>query len=678
MEPMLEDRNDPLPSFSCSTYNRRKRPLSTDEESLLFLPSNKRTVNVNHLLKTRQIQGPLISGPEPFNVKSSILAHKPFYSKLRLESALSGHRGCVNSIQWNSTGSLIITGSDDCRVNIWSGVGLDCKYPLLSSHYTGHTRNIFCSQFVPFSSDTQFLSAGMDGEIRLTNVTTSNVLGLDPSTIRSTMADNNANNLIFSSENMILKFAFMPDSSSVFVSTHHDGTVRLFDLRAPPTSNETVLLTLKNTSNEKVSINSICFDTWKTLSPGTSFVLGACDPFVRLCDLRSITKNGAKTIARYCPKASLERYSKSENSYTGSWSVTGVDLNSIGECAATYSHGNAYLFNMNPYTHHEPDSTATDTSTKFADVETRTVMEYKGHRNVRTFLKEITFLGNNQYVATGSDCGHLFIWDKNTGKIVNWLKADSNVVNGVAPHPSGEPRFGTCGIDSEGKIWGPGDVVTFDKEKLKKSKERRNQSDIDPDYFDGDEISILNLWNFLSMMRRRNMAEMEEDNEDEDEDEEDEPEEDVEEEEEVEPSVDRAVQMRQRGNDFWKVKDWTNALAWYTKSENELAKITESSPEKTEAEILCSLNKLSCYLKLSQFETVLTESASLVENVDTLNPGMQMKLYFRRGKAFMELSRWDEALEEMNKCVVLSSQTTVISLEDIQKCVLEIQQNKTT
>lgn len=36
-----------------------------------------------------------------------------------------------------------------------------------------------------------------------------------------------------------------------------------------------------------------------------------------------------------------------------------------------------------------------------------------------------------QYVVSGSDGGHLFIWDKRTSELVNILEGDNEVVNVV-------------------------------------------------------------------------------------------------------------------------------------------------------------------------------------------------------------------------------------------------------
>lgn len=36
---------------------------------------------------------------------------------------------------------------------------------------------------------------------------------------------------------------------------------------------------------------------------------------------------------------------------------------------------------------------------------------------------------------SGSDCGHIWFWNKKTGKVVNLLEADKHVVNCVQENP---------------------------------------------------------------------------------------------------------------------------------------------------------------------------------------------------------------------------------------------------
>ncbi|CAH2221177.1 DDB1- and CUL4-associated factor 6 isoform X1 [Pelobates cultripes] len=78
---------------------------------------------------------------------------------------------------------------------------------------------------------------------------------------------------------------------------------------------------------------------------------------------------------------------------------------------------------------------------------------YKGHRNSRTMIKEACFWGKN-FVMSGSDCGHIFIWDRHTTEHLMLLEADNHVVNCLQPHPF-DPILASSGIDYNIKIWSP-------------------------------------------------------------------------------------------------------------------------------------------------------------------------------------------------------------------------------
>lgn len=80
-------------------------------------------------------------------------------------------------------------------------------------------------------------------------------------------------------------------------------------------------------------------------------------------------------------------------------------------------------------------------------------MKYTGHRNARTMIKEATFWGND-YVMSGSDCGHVFAWNRKTGKLAMLFEADQHVVNCLQPHPT-LPYLATSGIDYDIKLYTP-------------------------------------------------------------------------------------------------------------------------------------------------------------------------------------------------------------------------------
>ncbi|MDI1488533.1 MAG: hypothetical protein OHK93_007808 [Ramalina farinacea] len=79
---------------------------------------------------------------------------------------------------------------------------------------------------------------------------------------------------------------------------------------------------------------------------------------------------------------------------------------------------------------------------------------YRGHCNVKT-VKDANFFGlQDEYVVSGSDSGHLFIWDKKTTQLLNILQGDSEVTNVVQGHPY-EPLIAASGIDHTIKIFSP-------------------------------------------------------------------------------------------------------------------------------------------------------------------------------------------------------------------------------
>ena len=102
-------------------------------------------------------------------------------------------------------------------------------------------------------------------------------------------------------------------------------------------------------------------------------------------------------------------------------------------------------------------------------------------------MKGVNFYGQrSEYVVSGSDCGHIYIWDKEAECIVNMMDADekgavSRVYRNVAniantlmlqtnvlePHPS-LPVLATSGLDDEVKIWLPSNNSTLDWKEVEK------------------------------------------------------------------------------------------------------------------------------------------------------------------------------------------------------------------
>lgn len=87
----------------------------------------------------------------------------------------------------------------------------------------------------------------------------------------------------------------------------------------------------------------------------------------------------------------------------------------------------------------------------------RLLQHFVGHCNSMTDIKEAVFLGaDDNLVACGSDDGRMFVYNAITGEVVRMIKADSDVVNCVQPHPV-LPVVATSGIECVVRLWAPGD-----------------------------------------------------------------------------------------------------------------------------------------------------------------------------------------------------------------------------
>lgn len=77
-------------------------------------------------------------------------------------------------------------------------------------------------------------------------------------------------------------------------------------------------------------------------------------------------------------------------------------------------------------------------------------------------IKEANFWGDD-FVMSGSDCGHVFVWERDTARLCMLLEADQHVVNCLQPHPY-LPMLATSGIDYDVKLWAPiNDEPSFDE-----------------------------------------------------------------------------------------------------------------------------------------------------------------------------------------------------------------------
>jgi tetratricopeptide (TPR) repeat protein len=209
-------------------------------------------------------------------------------------------------------------------------------------------------------------------------------------------------------------------------------------------------------------------------------LVGGTGAEVALCDLRMTGGNSAgnaKVIHQYRPRCFHEN--------NDNVSVSGLDLSrDKKELLVSYESDQIYTFPIFPNARsaagptleemggvgdesmaEEEDGAALngsmsmmadrsiDRSQSGEDIFYSELAAYGGHLNRFTFLKNAKYAGpNDEYICTGSDSGHAWIYERSTGAVVSLLNADHSTCNGVIPHPS-LPFFITYGIDSTAKLW---------------------------------------------------------------------------------------------------------------------------------------------------------------------------------------------------------------------------------
>jgi len=385
--------------------------------------------------------------------------------RLKLGSKLVGHEGCVNCLGFNMSGTRLVSGSDDLQCIVWDWA----RGKKMTRFHTGHKANVFQAKFLP--GDLLISTCSRDGQVRLAELS---VTGSLVSTKRLAQHRGPAH-----------KMSQVSDSGQVMLSAGEDGQVFSIDIReAKP---EKILL-LRNEKDKKVPIYSI------HSSPSTPslFCTAGRDQYVRIFDRRFLgqaTRSGGQ-VARHCPTDL--RDSETFKAYI----TAAVFSNDGQEVIGSYNDEDIYLFNTE-----DPEG---------ADFKRR----YQGHRNSAT-VKGVNFYGpNSEFVISGSDCGNIFIWDKETRGIVKLMPGDDNgVVNVLEPHPS-LPVLATSGLDDEVKIWlptqvtaGPGHCWQREQKEYTQKTVHRNLEDREaqrsnePDPLDGQMLWV--LWRHIRRVERR-------------------------------------------------------------------------------------------------------------------------------------------------------------------------------
>lgn len=340
--------------------------------------------------------------------------------RLKLRYTLDGHQGCVNAINFSPCGTLLASGSDDLNIVIWKWME---QRPLLTFD-TKHTSNVFQARFMPESDNSVLISAARDGLVRAHIIRSSGVV-----------ADSRRVALHKDPAHKLAVHRTLPNT---FLSCGEDGLVQEIDLR---TTRPNKLVYVRNNRATKIPLYTIQMNPERP----HEFAAAGKNRYAYIYDKRMTGDNSELSyLKKFCPDSLVnENLCDSFNSITClAYSYDGREL------LCSYNDDDIYLF----------DSTHSSGS--------NSIRRYEGHRNNQT-VKGVNFYGSHsEFVVSGSDCGHVFIWDKSSEKIVQCMDGDTaGVVNCLEQHPSA-PVLAVSGLDHDVKVFTPCSLLPTSLGKL--------------------------------------------------------------------------------------------------------------------------------------------------------------------------------------------------------------------
>ncbi|OWF53833.1 DDB1- and CUL4-associated factor 8-like [Mizuhopecten yessoensis] len=435
-----------------SSNVKKKKPDSDSEEEEMVDMSKRPKQTWRALFDCRDREYGFNSRVPPASFREKVQGSLQMVQRFNLQYKMEYHEGCVNALHFNRIGTLLASGSDDLNIVLWNWIR---NRPALV-YDSGHRSNVFQAKFMPFSGDCHVVSCARDGQVRLAELS---LTGVCKQTKKLAQHKGGAH-----------KLALELDSPHVFLSCGEDAIVYQIDLREDKSNK----LVLTKEGEKKVPLYSIHSNPANSME----FCVGGRDHYIRVYDKRKISNNEDNgLLKKFCPHHLVSSDMKAN--------VTCAVYNYNGtEIVGSYNDEDIYLFNNSHSTGAEH------------------IHRYKGHRNNAT-VKGINFYGpRSEFIVSGSDCGHIFLWGKESEQIVQFMEGDEGgVINVLEPHPFA-PVLATSGLDHDVKVWAPTAEEPTQLDELRKTmkknrKEREEELVNEPDMIDGQM-----LWYLMHHIRR--------------------------------------------------------------------------------------------------------------------------------------------------------------------------------
>nr|XP_026489522.1 DDB1- and CUL4-associated factor 8 isoform X1 [Vanessa tameamea] len=408
-------------------WNNRNNENKGEPPAVLFKTRPKHTYLILREIINRELG---LTFPCGKTIQNDVMFEQKFYGSLhavyRLEKlhSLLKHRGCVNSINFHPEGRLLASGSDDTNVVVWDWAK---KIPLQITK-TGHKSNVFQSKFLYLNAQSQLniATCARDGQVRLLSLPAAGGAG----EARRLAAHARAAH----------KLHVWPGDPHLVVSAGEDGVVMCSDVRADKALK---LIHVKYASTNSIPLYSVAGHPLRR----HELLLAGRDKFVRVYD----TRQPALPLARYRPGHFQDKANKdAARKLRSTMHLTCAIYNHDGtEILGSYNDEDIYLFDAKEDLYE--DHSGNDDKVGYTH-------RYSGHCNSATFkvYKGVAFFGpKSEYIVSGSDCSYIYMWEKKSEAIVQWMEGDKKgVVNCIETHPR-FPVMATSGLDKDVKIWIP-------------------------------------------------------------------------------------------------------------------------------------------------------------------------------------------------------------------------------
>lgn len=241
--------------------------------------------------------------------------------RIDLYGKLEGHEGCVNAIEFKSTGDHLVSGSDDRTVKFWEWATKTLKF----EYPSGHVDNVFQTRIMPFTNDRKIVTSSADGKVRLGEV-------LEIGHVQTEK--------IGKHQDRAHMLAVEPWSPFILYSCGEDALVQRHDLRS---NSATKLLycsaiTENRQSKQRVKLNTI------VINPRNPhhFSAACSDRYARVHDIRKYRVDSSNDkdspFNTFCPQELME----SQKVH-----ITTLAYSSTSELLISYNDDIIYLFQKN-------------------------------------------------------------------------------------------------------------------------------------------------------------------------------------------------------------------------------------------------------------------------------------------------------------------------------------------